>query len=63
MAGRVLEKFLREVIGKNMVPVLCVFSFRRFLRMRGGVGGEGGLTGRMDHNKEWQAQLMEIVIC
>ena len=47
-----------------MVPGLCMFSFRRLLRMRGGGGGEGGgLTGRMDHNKEWQAQLMEIVIC
>ena len=25
--------------------------------------GRGGLTGGMDQNKEWQAQLMEIVIC
>ena len=37
---------IREVIGKNMVPGLCMFSFRRLLRMRGGGGGEGGANRR-----------------
>ena len=41
-AGRVkvFENFLRE-IGKSMVPVLCMFSFRLLFRMRGGGGGKG----------------------
>ena len=63
IAGRVLEKFIREVIGKNMVPVLCMFSFRRLLRMRGGGGGEGGANRRNGSEQRVAAQLMEIVIC
>ena len=45
-AGRVLEKLIREVIGKNMVPVLCMFSFRRLLRTREGGGGKGRANRR-----------------
>ena len=43
-----------------MVPVLCMFSFRRLLRTRGEEEGRGGLTGGMDQTKEWQGQRMEI---
>ena len=48
IAGRVqvFEKFLREVIGKSMVPVLCMFSFRRLLRTSEGGGGKGRANRR-----------------
>ena len=45
-AGRVLEKLFREVIGKSMVPVLCMFSFRRLLRTSEGGGGKGRANRR-----------------
>ena len=46
IAGRVLEKLIGEVISKNMVPVVCMFSFRRLLRTRGGGGGKGRANRR-----------------
>ena len=49
-------KSLKSFIGKNMVPVMCMFSFRRLLCMRGGGGGKGR-GNRRKGEKNYKAKV------
>ena len=68
-AGRVLEKLFREVIGKSMVPVLCMFSFRRLLRTSEGGGGKGranrrnGSDQRVAGSADGNSDLLRVTRC
>ena len=63
LQGEYLKSYLGKSLARAWYPFcVCFLSGDCFVQVKE-EEGRGGLTGGMDQNKEWQAQLMEIVIC